>query len=142
VALLEVQPVIQLVRAASYGPWKAQRERAWQRDECTTAGWPKKLDDAEIAALLLPISAGRVGAAVGTHPICIAEPIFSKGRPGSGGQDEIVLGLLTNWCRNPSAGVTGLLAPPVVERIGQRGVLDRRVEDFGLTWHLPRADGI
>ncbi len=85
---------------------------------------------------------GRVGAAVGVHPICVAEPIFSKGRPGPGGQDEIVLGLLTNWCRNAAPGVTALLAPPVVERIGQRGVLDRRVEDFGLTWHLPRADGI
>jgi hypothetical protein len=79
---------------------------------------------------------------VGTHPVCVAGPIFSKGRPGSGGQDEIVLGLLTNWCRNAARGVTGLLAPPVVDRIGQRGVLDRRVEDFDLTWRLPVADGI
>jgi hypothetical protein len=35
-----------------------------------------------------------------------------------------------------------LLAPPAIERIGQRGVLDRRVEDFGLDWPFPIPDGV
>jgi len=52
------------------------------------------------------------------------------------------LGLITNWCANPGEDVTALLAPPVVEIIGQRGVTHRRVEDFGLKWPLRVADGL
>jgi hypothetical protein len=38
--------------------------------------------------------------------------------------------------------MTALLAPPVVEVVGQRSVLERWVEDFGLDWPLPVPDGI
>ena len=133
--MLEVQPLVQIVRAASYGTFKARRERAWRGAEYSTAGWPKRLLNEQIGALLLPIPAGRVGLAVGEHPSVIAEPLLSTGAPSQGGDhDEIALGLLTTWISTHSEGA--LLAPPVVEVVGRRGPLERRVVDFGLDWHL------
>ena len=80
---------------------------------------------------------------MGLPPACVAQPVFSKGTPGRGGdRSDIVLGLVTNWWANPGEGVTALLAPPVVEVIGKRGVVERQVEDFGLEWPLPVADGV
>jgi hypothetical protein len=78
---------------------------------------------------------------VGDHPAVIAEPLFSTGAPPQGGgQNEIVLGLLTTWITEYGEGT--LLAPPVIEVVGRRGPLERRVEDFGLDSPLPRPDGV
>ena len=90
---------------------------------------------------MLPIPAGRVGLAVGDHPEPVAEPLFSTGVPSEGAdQSEIALGVLTTWL--PEYGAGTLLAPPVIEVVGRRGPLERRVEDFRLGWHLPVADDV
>jgi hypothetical protein len=142
--VVDVQPVVQLVRQAGYPAFKAARERAWADTPYSTRGWPAKLADSDYAALLLPLSAGRVGAAVGTHPRVVAEPLFAVGTPAAGrGAEDLVLGLLANWIANPPAGVGVRLAPPVIEVIGGRAVaLKRRLETFALTWPLPAPDGL
>ena len=102
------------------------------------------IDSDDDAALLLPISAGRVGVAVGKHPRAIASPIFTSGAPGRHGGDytDFVLGLVARWVGNPGEGMTARLAPPVIELVGRRGVLERRVEAFGQEWPLAHADGV
>ena len=138
---LDVQPLVQMVRPANYGVFKGRWQRAWRDTENSTAGWTKKLLDEQISALLLPIPAGRVGLAVGDHPELVAEPLLSTGVPSEGAdQGEITLGVLTTWL--PEYGAGTLLAPPVIEVVGRRGPLERRVEDFGVDWHLPVADGV
>jgi hypothetical protein len=139
---LEVQPLVQMVRPANYGVFKGRWQRAWRDTEYSTAGWPKKLLDEQLGALLLPIPAGRVGLAVGDHPELVAEPLLSTGVPSEGAdQGEITLGVLTTtWL--PEYGAGTLLAPPILELVGRRGPLERRVEDSGLDWHLRVADGV
>ena len=130
------------MRPANYGVFKGRWQRAWQDTGYSTAGWPEKLlHERHIGALLLPIPAGRVGLAVDDHPELVAEPLFSTGVPSEGAdQGEITLGVLTTWL--PEYGAGTLLAPPVVEVVGRRGALERRVEDFGLRWDLPAAEGV
>jgi hypothetical protein len=144
--VLDVQLLGQVCGPAEYAAWKAARETAWrkQRASWSTAQWPDAIESDGYAALLLPISAGRVGVAVAKHPRAIASPIFTSGAPGRHGGDytDLVLGLVVRWLGNPGEGVTTRLAPPVIELVGRRGVLKRRVEAFGQEWPLPHPDGV
>jgi hypothetical protein len=78
---------------------------------------------------------------VGDHPEPVTEPLFSTGVPSEGAdQSESAAGVITTWL--PEYGAGTLLAPPVIEVVGRRGPLERRVEDFRLGWHLPVADDV
>jgi hypothetical protein len=104
-----------------YGAWKAQRERAGGTRRGPRPGGRRSSTRARPPRCCSRSPAGRVGEAVGRHPTCIAEPMFSKGRPARGGdRSEIALGLVTTWCANPGKDVTALLAPPVLEVFGHR----------------------
>lgn len=141
--LLEVQLLAQVVAPKGYTAFKSGRERAWANTPHNTSPWPKRLEDAEHAALLLPLAAGRVGAAVGLHPAVIATPIFGCGAPAPGRSiDDLVLGMVLNWVANPPDDLRVQLAPPVIETIAGRSVGERRVQDFGLRWPLPTSDGV
>ncbi len=145
VQVLEVQLVVQVCAAPSYADWKAQREQAWrkQRADCSTASWPANLGEGAVAALLLPLAAGRVGLAVGKFPRMVATPLFAAGQPGHDhGDEDLALGLITRWVGNPGAGMTARLAPPVIETIQRNRVVDRRLAPLGQTWPLPAPDGL
>lgn len=141
--LLEVQPLIRVTGSASYERFQSEVETAWRRQggAFSTRGWPATIDEGEFAAVLLPLAAGRVGPAVGKQPRAIMVPQFSRGRPIAHGRyDDIALGLLATWLGSVSGEVR--VAPPVVELIQGGHVVERRVLDFGLEWHLPRPDGV
>ena len=143
--VLDVQLLAQVCAAPSYPEWKAGREAAWRKHGAalTTASWPSRLQDGELAVLLLPISAGRVGLAVGKHPRAIATPLFSAGRPRDDRRyEDLLLGLVTNWVTNPGLGTTARLAPPVVEVVQRGRVVEREVADLGQRWPLPAPDGL
>src|SRR4051812_41752426 len=143
---IDVQLVTQVCAAPSYAELKRSHERAWRRQggRYTTASWPAQLAEAEFAAVLLPLGAGRVGVAAGRHPKLVASPIFSCGTPAGGElpYDDLVLGLVARWVANPGDGQTARLAPPVVELVQRGRVIERRVVDFDQRWPLPPPDGV
>jgi len=140
---LELQPLIRICGSTSYPDFKADQETAWrkQRSTYTTRAWPESIAEGEVAAVLLPIAAGRVGPGVGRNPRALVSPQFSHGRPiQEGNVDDLALGLITTWLGSITTPVR--VAPPVIE-LTQRGqVTERRVVNFGQTWHLPEPDGL
>ncbi len=141
----DIQLVARVCAAPSYAGWKRDQERAWKRQggRYSTSSWPTQLGDDETAVVLLPLDAGRVGAAAGKQPRVVADPVFSCGAPPPGGSyEDIVLALVTGWVSNPSEGHSARLAPPVVEVIQRGSVVERRVVDFGQQWPLPAPDGV
>lgn len=132
VTVIDVQLVAQLCASGSYPLWRDGIERAWRRhatrstvQKWSTAGWPPVLGDDHVAVLLTPLPAGRVGlAAHNARPI--ADPVFSHGVPPVGApRTDPVLELLLTWIKNPAAGHTARLAPPVIE-VMVRGKVDER----------------
>jgi hypothetical protein len=144
-AVQDVQLVAQVCGPASYHAWKVTREKAWgkQGGQYTTASWPDALDPLAYAVLLLPLPAGRVGLAAGKHPKPVATPIFTSGKPVTGGTyDDLVLGLVARWACNPGEWASARLAPPVVELMHRQGVYQRRLAAFEQDWPLPAPDGL
>jgi hypothetical protein len=143
--VFDVQLVLQAVGPAGYAAYRADREKAFRKQglRLTTDSWPDSLEAEQIAVLLLPISAGRVGPGVGRHPKPITTPLFSVGTPPPGvGPYDAALGLVNSWVNNPSGNVSARLGPPVIEVLQNSRVQSRAVETFGLDWPLPRPDGI
>lgn len=142
--LLEVQPLIQIVGSRGYPTWRDGWARSWQKKRLpwSTASWPAKLPSTELAALLVPISAGRVGIALGKHPRPVSEPTFITGLvPDDGSTDDLALAITAHWMQHLApAGLCP--APPVVETIVHGKVDERRAVDFGVAWSLPEPDGL
>lgn len=129
----------------TYPEFRAGREKAWRTQGApySTAKWPAELEDGTLAVLLLPISAGRLGPAVGKHPRTVASPLFTLGRSVDGSRNDACLSVLTSWVTNPSTdSVTARRAPPVVEVFQGSRVVERVVETFGASWPLPGPDGL
>jgi hypothetical protein len=80
--VLDLQLLLQVVGRVSYPKFRAGREKAWRTQGApyNTDAWPASLEDGMLAVLLLPISAGRVGPAIGKHPRTVASPLFTVGR--------------------------------------------------------------
>jgi hypothetical protein len=143
--VLDVQIVVQVCASSSYGPWKAEREKAWRKQggRYTTATWPQSIQPDAYGLLLLPLAAGRVGVSVGKYPQVVADPVCSSGHPPHGGTyDDLVLGLVTSWVGNPAPGMSARLAPPVIEVVQRGRITDRRLEDFAAEWPLVAPDGL
>lgn len=141
---LEVQLLVQVVTAGGYDDWRAAREKAWRKQggQWSTASWPAAIDAEEIAGLLLPVSAGRVGPALGKHPRAVAEPLFSKGEAPEGvGPRDLVLALVADWLGHV-AQPGWRIAPPVVETYAYGQLQDRVVAPIDAAWHLPTPDGV
>lgn len=141
---VDVQPLIQLVRAASYPAWRQGWEKSWRKKQTglSTADWPDSLDESEVGALLVPVSAGRVGTALGKFPRPVAEPTLIVGHVAEGTDPEdAALAVVAQWFEHLAPPGT-ISAPPVVETI-VGGRVDRRwVARFGVAWTLPAADGL
>lgn len=142
--VIEVQPLIQIVAARSYPEWREGWDRAWRKKRLpwSAAGWPPSIDETELAALLVPVPAGRVGTAVGRHPRPVTEPGFLVGTvPDGQPTTDIALAVTAHWIQHLApAGLRS--APPVVERITFGRVESRTGETFGINWSLPAADGV
>ncbi len=141
----DIQLLARVCPAPSYPAWKRDQERTWKRQggRYSTASWPVQLGENEIAVVLLPLAAGRVGLAAGKHPRAVADPIFSCGAlPSGGGHEDIVLALVTSWVSNPGEGHSARLAPPVVEVFQRGSVVERRLVGFGQQWPLRAPDGV
>jgi hypothetical protein len=142
---LEVQLVVQVCNSESYPAFREARHKAWRREGgvFNTTAWPAHLDRAEYGVLLLPLAAGRPGLAVGRHPEPVADPVFGTGVPQRrAGFEELPLIAITRWVIDPGQKLPALLAPPVLEVVTRRGVLERRLLGWGLDWHLPTPDGL
>lgn len=141
---LEVQPLIQVVGPASYPAWREAWEKSWRKKQVpySTASWPERIQTNETAALLVPVSAGRVGTALGKHPRPIAEPTFLVGPvPEAAGPEDPALAVTAQWFGHLARPGT-ISAPPVVEMIVDGRVARRWVAEFGIAWSLPAADGV
>lgn len=144
VPALEIQPLIQVVGPASYRAWREAWEKSWRKKqtEYSTVSWPDRIGADEIAALFVPVSAGRVGTALGKHPRPIAEPSFLVGPvPGGGDPDDPALAVTAQWFGHLARPGT-IAAPPVVESIVGGRVERRWIAHFGIAWSLPAADGV
>jgi hypothetical protein len=77
------QPVVEVCAATHYPAWRKARERAWKRDGNTHSvqGWPERIAEGELAAVLLMQSHG--GQRRG-QPAEIAAPGFARGFPARG----------------------------------------------------------
>ena len=143
--VIEAQLVVQICGASSYIPWRQGIERAWRKHggQYGTHGWPKTLTGEQIAAVLLPLPAGRVGLSAGPYPRLLASPKFTVGAAGERVlSDDPALSLIATWVSTPAPDVAARLAPPVIE-VFQRGhIVERRIQTFGISWPLPAADGI
>ena len=143
VAVLELQPLVQICSPASYPAWKARTQKAWAKTTSgyTTQSWPAEISEGRFGVLLLPIAAGRVGPAAGRVPRAIASPLFTLTSPGLGYMDAVLV-IVTRWVCNPGEKVTALLAAPVIEIIQGGATVERRVEELAVTWPLPHPDGL
>lgn len=140
----EFQPLIQITSATGYAAWRAAWERSWRKKKSPygTGQWPKSIAEDEVAALLVPVFAGRVGTALGKHPKPVAEPSFLVGELADGADiDDAALAVLSEWLRNV-APPGSRCAPPVLETIVGGRVARRWTADFGASWPLPPADGL
>ncbi len=141
----ELQLVVQVCAGASYAPLRHGRGLAWRKQGApyATDDWPDALADGELALLLVPVPAGRVGRAIGKYPRCAAHPLFAVGAPGPGGApDDAVLALVARWVAGRARGGAARLAPPVIEVVALGRVAERRVAGLGQTWPLPAPDGV
>lgn len=141
---VEIQPLIQVCAAGSYISWRNNWEKAWRKKQVpwSTASWPPRLSEGELAALLVPVSAGRVGTALGKYPRPIAEPVLIVGRVADDRQpQDIALAVVAQWLTH-TAQEGYLSAPPVTESIVRDRVDARAIVDFGVKWSLPAPDGL
>lgn len=142
--VVEIQPLIQIVGPRSYAQWREGWERAWRKKGLpwSASGWPSSIPEGELAALLVPVMAGRVGPAVGRTPRPVAEPAFLVGAVPEGREpDDVALAVTAHWMQHLApAGLRS--APPVVEHITFGRVESRAVQTFEIAWSLPPADGL
>lgn len=143
--MLDVQLLVRVTSSASYKAFKPAHGAAWrsQRLPCSVGAWPDSIREGELAAVVLPLQAGRVGLAAGKQPKPVAMPFIATGastRPGD--YDDIVLAAVLSWLTSAPTGRAVRLSPPVVEEMQRDAVTERRVVEFGRAWSLPRADGI
>jgi alkylation response protein AidB-like acyl-CoA dehydrogenase len=140
----EIQPLVQIVAEPSYPAWRDAWEASWRKKQAgySTAAWPERIGPQELAALLVPVMAGRVGTALGKHPRPVAEPAFLVGTvPADAGPDDPALAVCAHWLTHIAApGV--ICAPPVIETIVSARLQRRWVSDFGVAWSLPAPDGV
>jgi hypothetical protein len=134
----EIQLLVQIAGAPVYARFHKGWAKAWRRTDHSTLLWPEALGESDFAALLLPIPARRATLAAGSHPAVVADPVLAVGTGLSpAGLEPLVLAAVTEWIARPGDGFGPRLAPPVVEVMGRRGAIDRRVEGFGQDWPLP-----
>lgn len=145
VIALDIQPLLQIVSATSYGRWAKEWQTALRKNGVRTPRlfWPDALPHDQVAVLLLALPAGRVGRGVGKHPKPIAEPLLAHAAPPAEVPTaNLALAVLLRWLQGRGDGEAARLAPPVIETLSNGRLLSREVHDYGQQWGLPVADGV
>jgi hypothetical protein len=143
---LELQAVVQVCPAGEqYARWRKERHRVLRRSSTRwgTDSWPGGLPAGDVAVLLLPYAAGRVGPALAGARV-VYTPVFISGRAESRPAVELLaMQLVRLWVHMAPDTDTLVLAPPVLEEF-QRARLQRRsLLDCGVSsWPLPPPDGL
>jgi hypothetical protein len=145
VTVWRAQPVVEVCSATHYPAWRKARERAWKRDgnRYSVHGWPERIAEGELAAVLLMQSHG--GHRRG-QPAEIAAPGFAHGFPPRGHDVEhpyepLALALLVSWIKFALADErhAALLGPPLIDLIG-RVPKPRIPRDLGIKWPLEPSE--
>jgi len=142
---LELQLVVQACPASEqYSRWRKDRHRLMQRSDKQwgTFEWPDRMAPRDVALLLLPYPAGRVGPAIAATKLA-AQPLFINGPADTRERIELLASeLIRVWVHGTPGDVAALLAPPVLEELQGGRVQHRSLLDLGLSWPLPPPDGL
>lgn len=141
----ELQLVVQFCDQRAFPAWATAWRDAWGDAgvQTPTLQWPRGLPTGQVAALLLPLSAGRVGTAIGTHPSPVFEPLLVHALlPDDIGARDFGLNLIIRWLASRGTGEGARLAPPVLELTQAGRVTKRAVETYDVEWDLPAPDGL
>jgi hypothetical protein len=142
---LQLQPVVQFCGAVRYPSWARGWQSAWQRAGVRDAkvAWPDAIPVDHTAALLIPVLPGRVGLAIGKHPIPQVIPLLAHAHlPADVDAADFALNLVLQWIDTRPPGQPIELAPPVLEYATTGRVDRRQLETYGQRWPLPAPDGI
>jgi hypothetical protein len=142
---------IQLVAQAIAGSTAPERYNRWRKDwdrRLRASGpwdaheWPPRLASDELAMLIAPFPAGRVGPALRAAKLA-AQPMFVAGRFDEAFTSEHLLGVMVaDWLHWTPDGVAAIVAPPVIEEVAGGRVARTRVVSLGVDWPLPAPDGV
>ena len=142
----ELQPVVQVCASGEhYARWRKDRDRLLRRSSngWSAAAWPERLGPSEVAIVLLPYPAGRVGPAVAASKV-VYRPAFIDGRAES--PEAVILlalQLVRLWLHMTPEQETLMLGPPVLEKIQRARVQRRSLLDCGAAaWPLAAPDGL
>lgn len=142
---LQLQPVVQFCGATRYPSWARGWQTAWARAGVRDPKivWPDALPLDHTAALLVPVPPGRVGLAIGRHPVPQVIPLLAHAfLPGDVDAADFALNLLLHWLDTRPAGASVVLGPPVLEYASSGRVDRRQLETYGQNWPLPAPDGV
>ena len=142
----ELQVVVQVCPAGEhYARWRKEGNRLMARSSKRwgTASWPERLHSGDVAIVVLPYPAGRVGPALAAAKIAY-EPIFLSGRAETRAAVELLaMQAVRMWLHTTADADTLVLAPPVLEEVQRARVQRRSLLDCGVSsWPLPPPDGL
>lgn len=141
----QLQPVVQFCGAARYPSWAREWQTAWHRAGVRDAKvlWPDMLPIDHTAALLVPVPPGRVGLAIGRHPVPQVVPLLAHAHlPADVDATDFALNLLLHWLEGRPPGQPIELGAPVLEYATGGRVERRRLETYGQRWPVRAPDGI
>lgn len=141
----QLQPVVQFCGAARYPSWARDWQTAWRRVGVRDAKvlWPDALPIDHTAALLVPVPPGRVGLAIGRHPVPQVVPLLAHAHlPADVDATDFALNLLLHWIEGRPAGHPIELAAPVLEYAPTGHVERRHLETYGQRWTVRAPDGV
>ena len=144
--LRELQAVVQVCPAGEqYARWRKGRNRLMQRSSKRwgTGTWPEHLGAEEVAVVVLPYPAGRVGPALAAAKL-VLEPVCIQGDARAREAVELLaMQLVRLWVHMAVDAEAYVLAPPVLEEFQRARVQRRTLLDCGLSsWPLPPPDGL
>jgi len=131
----ELQAVVQVCPAGEhYARWRKDRNRIMQRSSKRwgTHSWPERLAANEVAVVLLPYSAGRVGPALAAAKIA-SEPVFIHGHAETRPAVELLaIQLVRLWLHmTPDGGGSAPTSPLVTASLPPGQLSGRRRDGLG-----------
>ena len=142
----ELQAVVQVCPVGEhYARWRKDRPRIMQRSSKRwgTHSWADRLPANDVAVVLLPYPAGRVGPALAAAKI-VYTPVFISGRAETRPAVELLaMQAVRVWLHMTPDSDTLVLAPPVLEEFQRARIHRRSLLDCGVSpWPLPPPDGL
>ena len=128
-----------------YARWRKDRHRIMQRSSKRwgSQNWGDRLPPDDVAVVLLPYPAGRVGPALAAAKI-VYTPVFISGRAETRPAAELLaIQVVRLWLHMAPDTDTLTLAPPVLEEFQRARLQHRSLLDCGISsWPLPPPDGL